>query len=158
MIGRHAWRVQLLQSLLLTAQHKDTTCLCRMLSQSELPYWILLRNGLSANFLEETAKAVELDALRIFEVLLAHPEVQKDVKSATTCSKEIKRYIRYIGDSRAHTHWWSSCTGLYTSLHRTGSTREISWKLVASSMAILTSLIATRVPCDQGRCVTRPQS
>ena len=46
------------------------------------------------------------------------------------CSKMLQRDQKgmYIRGLRAHRHWWSSCTlcRLYTSLHRTGSTREIS--------------------------------
>ena len=46
------------------------------------------------------------------------------------CCKMLQRDQKgmYIRGLRAHRHWWSSCTlcRLYTSLHRTGSTREIS--------------------------------
>ena len=133
---------------------KDTTFLCRMLSQSELRYWILLRNGLSANFLEETAKAIELNALRIFWGATCTP---RSVKSAARCSKEIKRvciFVVYVhtGTGGAVAHCVGS-THLYTGL--AAPEKFPAWKLVASSMAILTSLIATRVPCNQGSCVTR---
>ena len=125
MIGRHAWRLQSLQSLLLTAQHTQRYDFSL---QDVEPIWAPVLDSSSKWLVCKFPRGnSEGNWTQCFEDLL---RCDLHTQKCKKCCKMLQRDQKgmYIRGLRAHRHWWSSCTlcRLYTSLHRTGSTREIS--------------------------------
>lgn len=124
MIGRHAWRLQSLQSLLLTAQHTQRYDLSL---QDVEPIWAPVLDSSSKWRLQISSRK---QRRQLNSMLWGSLRCDLHTQKCKKCCKMLQRDQKgmYIRGLRAHRHWWSSCTlcRLYTSLHRTGSTREIS--------------------------------
>ena len=156
MIGRHAWRLQSLQSLLLTAQHTQRYDFSL---QDVEPIWAPVLDSSSKWLVCKFPRGnSEGNWTQCFEDLL---RCDLHTQKCKKCCKMLQRdqkgmYIRGLRAHRGTGGAVAHCVGsthLYTGL--AAPEKFPAWKLVASSMAILTSLIATRVPCNQGSCVTR---